>query len=114
MQISISGNIDTGSSLQQYVEEKLTKQVKKHFDSAVSAHVHFKKQNQKQNGNHPIHHVTIAINEGSKRHVEVTSDAKGSDIHVTFDMALHKVITQLRKHKDKMLTEHRHKKEDKI
>jgi ribosomal subunit interface protein len=112
MQISITGNIDTGLSLQNYVEEKLQKEVKKHFDSAVSAHVYFKKQNQKQDSHHPIHHVTIAINEGSKRHVEVTSDAEGANIHLTFDMALHKVVAQLRKHKDKMQTENRHKKED--
>ena len=112
MQISITGNLDTGISLQNYVEEKLTKEVNKYFDSAISAHVYFKKQNQKKDGHHPINHVTISINEGSKRHVAIKSDAEGTDIYVTFDLALDKIVKQLRRYKKRLQDFGRHKRDD--
>lgn len=111
MHISITGKVDTTQSLQTYIKEKLEKEINKYFDSAISAHVYLKKQHKKQDVNNQIKHITISINEGSKRHVAIKSDAEGYDVRTIFDQALHKIIKQLRRYKKRLQDFSKHKKE---
>ena len=99
MKINFFGNIDSSKALHKYVEEKLTREVEKYFDSALSADVHFKKENHKER---TIFHATIVINEGSKTGVTIKSDAESDDPHYSFDAALNKISKQLRRYKNKL------------
>ena len=65
----IGSNIEIGEALTQYVEENLAKSVKKYFEKAVNAVVHFSKSNQ-------TFKVVITVNEGVKGGINVKSDAE--------------------------------------
>ncbi len=96
MQIRVIGShMDVGQSLTQYVEENLQKNVKKYFDTAVSAEVHFSK-----NGH--MFKVVLAVNEGMKGGIAVKSDSEAGDAYGAFNEACEKVTKQLRRYKNKI------------
>ncbi len=95
----IGSNMDVGGALTDYVNEHLTGHVKKYFDNAISADVHFTKQNTKHG--HKIY-VNILVNEGVKAGIKIKSDADASDPYVCFNEALAKVSKQLRRYKRKI------------
>ena len=65
MQVSVSGqHLSIGSSLQEYVKERVTSSIKKYFDHAPSATVHFNKQNHE-------FFCDIVVNDGTGRHVVI-------------------------------------------
>lgn len=96
MQIRVIGaHTDVGQSLTQYVEENLTKAVKKYFDHAVSAEVHFAKDGH-------IFKVTLVVNEGVKGGIVVKSDGEAGDAYGAFNEACERSAKQLSRYKRKI------------
>ncbi|MCC8460921.1 MAG: ribosome-associated translation inhibitor RaiA [Candidatus Megaira endosymbiont of Carteria cerasiformis] len=96
MQVSVSGqHLSIGSSLKEYVKERVTSSINKYFDHAPSATVHFNKQNHE-------FFCDIVVNDGTGRHVVIKSSASSDDVYFAFDAALSKVEKQLRKYKSKL------------
>ena len=96
MQVSVSGqHLSIGLSLQEYVKERMGGSIKKYFDHAPSATVHFNKQN---------HHFScdIVVNDGTGRHIVIKSNASSDDVYFAFDAAISKIEKQLRKYKSKV------------
>ncbi len=97
MQIKVSGsNIDIGQALTSYVEEHLAKEVMKYFEQAISAEVHFTKEN------HHLFKVLIFVNEGVKSGIVVKSNAEAGDVYACFTEALQKAVKQLRRYKSRI------------
>lgn len=93
MDIRVLGsNMEVGQSLTNYVEENLSKSVKKYFEKAVGATVHFSKNNQ-------MFKVVITVNEGVKGGINVKSDAEAGDVYGCFNEASEKCAKQLRRYK---------------
>lgn len=96
MQIRVIGsNMDIGQSLTQYVEENLTKSIKKYFDKAINAEVHFSKE-----GN--LFKAVVTVNEGMKGGITVKSNAEAGDVYGCFNEAAEKASKQLRRYKRKI------------
>lgn len=96
MQIRVLGShTDVGQSLTQYVQENLEKAVKKYFDTAISAEVHFVK-----NGH--LFKVTLTVNEGVKGGIVVKSNGEGGDAYGAFNEACEKSAKQLSRYKRKI------------
>lgn len=96
MEIRVRGNIDIGQSLTEYVEENLTKIVKKYFEKAVDAEVYFSKNKQMFN-------AVITVNEGVKGGgIVVKADAKAGDVYACFNEAGEKCAKQLRRYKSRI------------
>lgn len=96
MQISISGqHFSIGSSLQEYAKDRITNSVKKYFDHAPGASIHFNKQNYE-------FICDITVNDGTGRHMIIKSNASADDVYTAFDIALAKIEKQLRKYKSKL------------
>lgn len=91
----IGSNMEIGESLTQYVEENLAKSVKKYFEKAVSAVVHFSKNNQ-------LFKVVITVNEGVKGGITVKSDAEAGDVYGCFNEAAERCVKQLRRYKGRI------------
>ena len=96
MQVSVSGqHLSIGLSLQEYVKERMGGSIKKYFDHAPSATVHFNRQN------HDFS-CDIVVNDGTGRHIVIKSNASSDDVYFAFDAALSKIEKQLRKYKSKL------------
>lgn len=95
MKVNVSGNISIGTALPQYIENKINEEVLKIFETAINANVSFTK-------NSKYTQVNIVINEGNKRGVLIKSSAESDDIYHAFDLALAKILKQLRKYKNKL------------
>jgi ribosomal subunit interface protein len=111
MKVTIFGNTDSSAALQNFVEEKLQKEVGKYFESALNADVYFKKDHHKEIRNF---HVTIVINEGTKTGITIKADANSDDPHLSFDMALAKITKQLRRYKDRLKDYARHNRDKEV
>lgn len=97
MQIRVTGaSIDVGQSLTEFVEENLEKVVKKYFDNAVDAEVHFTKDGH-------LFKVMISVNEGVKGGINVKSNASGGDVYGCFNEACEKAAKQLRRYKRRLV-----------
>ena len=96
MQIRVIGsNMDVGESLTSYVQEHLNKSVKKYFDKAVSAEVHFNKDGH-------LFHVTLTVNEGVKGGITVKASAEAGDVYGCFNEVSQKAEKQLRRYKSRI------------
>ncbi len=96
MKLDISGNISLGVSLPSYVEERLVQSINKAINcDKADVKVVFTK-------NGKIITAKIVINEGERRGILVKSSAEAYDIYQSFDMALMKILSQLRKYKNKL------------
>ena len=96
MQIRVMGSgIEVGQSLTQYVEENLAKSVKKYFDKAVDADVHFSKSGH-------MFKVVINVNEGVKGGITVKANAEGGDVYGAFMEAADKCAKQLSRYKGRI------------
>jgi ribosomal subunit interface protein len=93
--------MDVGQSLTSYVEENLQKSVKKYFDKAVNAEVHFVKDGH-------LFKVVLTVNEGVKGGIVVKSDAEAGDVYGCFNEACEKSVKQLRRYKEKIKNFRRH------
>lgn len=97
----IGSNMDIGASLEEYAQEHLQKSVKKYFENAVSAEVHFVKD-----GN--LFKVILTVNEGVKGGITVKSDGAAGDAYGAFNEACQKATSQLQRYKDKIKNFRRH------
>ena len=100
MKIAIAAqHINTGSSLQAYVNERVSSVVSRYFEQAISTDVHFTKQN---------HHIccNIIVHEGTGQHLVIKSEASSDEIYSSFDSALLKCEKQLRKYKSRLKDRH--------
>lgn len=96
MKLDITGNISLGFSLPAYVEERITQSINKSINcDRADVKVLFTK-----NGKAVT--TKIIINEGEKKGILIKSTAESYDIYQSFDMALMKVLSQLRKYKNKI------------
>jgi ribosomal subunit interface protein len=94
MKIKVIGaNMDIGQSLTSYVEEHLNKEVKKYFENAVEAEVHFSKE-----GAHLVK-TMIYVNEGVKGGINVKSNGEAGEAYGSFSEALERAAKQLRRYK---------------
>ena len=96
MHIQVSGqHISIGSSIQEYVIERISAVVKKYSIEAQSGHVHFSKHGRE-------FACDIVVNEGSGRHMIMKSNCASDEIYNAFDIALTKLEKQLRRYKSKL------------
>jgi ribosomal subunit interface protein len=96
MQVKITGsNIELGSSIQQYVNEQLSKAITKFINKIDTAEVFFSKQSQ-------VFTANIVINEAIKKGITIKANGDAGDIYGAFNEALKKATTQLRRYKDKL------------
>ena len=97
MNIRILGsNMDADNALTEYATEHLNRHIKKYFDTAISADVHFSKQGTRFS-------VNIIVNEGVKGGgIVIKSDGSGNDAYGCFNEAIEKVAKQLRRYKGKI------------
>ena len=101
LSIQVSGHhIDVGDSLTQYVEETLKKEILKYFDHAVSAHVTITKENY-------LFIVHINVNEGTGTGIIVKGDGQDKDAKTSYEIALHRVVTQLKRYKTRIKNHHK-------
>lgn len=91
----MGSNIEVGQSLTQYVEENLAKAVKKYFDKAIYADVHFSK-----NGH--MFKVVLNVNEGVKGGITVKANAEAGDVYGCFNEAAEKCAKQLARYKSRI------------
>ncbi|MFM7620251.1 MAG: ribosome hibernation-promoting factor, HPF/YfiA family [Alphaproteobacteria bacterium] len=96
MQVRVIGaNIDVGDSLNSHIEEQLIKTVKKYFENAVSAEVHFHKEGL-------MFHSMLFVNEGVKKGIVVKSDGEAGDAYSAFNEALRKAHNQLQRYRSRL------------
>ena len=91
----IGSNMDNGAALTKYVEDHLNRHVKKYFENAVNADVHFTKEGINFK-------VVMVINEGVKNGIKIKSDASAGDVYGCFNEAVDKAANQLRKYKGRI------------
>jgi len=98
MEINITGHqVEVGTALQNYAREKTQSLVTKYFAHAIDAHIIFEKRKS-------FFSAEIKVHERTQKHA--IADAENEDIYKAFDAALHKIETQLRKYKDKLVDQH--------
>lgn len=100
MNISVSGqHMSVGSSLDEYVKEKLNHIIDRYFDHATSATVHFLKHGH-------LFKCDILVHDGVGRHTFIKSEAECDDVYSSFDMSLAKCEKQLRRYKTRLKDRH--------
>lgn len=102
MQISISAqHLSVGKALHDYVESRTKEIVVKYFENAISASIHFSKENSHYTCN-------IIINDGINKHL-IKSNSTSDEIYSSFDISIAKIEKQLRKYKDRIKSKHKAK-----
>jgi len=92
MKINVSGSIELGESFPDYVNGKFEKELSKYFTNEPVIEVHLNKQNN-------IIHANITLHG-----LRINSDGEDADVYRAFDGAFEKLVIQLRKEKDKLVT----------
>ena len=99
MKIAITGKqIDIGTSLRSYVEERIENTLKKYFDAPLTASVAFSKE-----GNSLI---KADISAHPMSSVSIQGSSSNADAYVAFDEANERIAKQLKRYK-KRLTDHK-------
>ncbi len=110
MKILITGkNLDIGESLRSYIENSIQQNIKKYFDSAISAHITLSKE-----GHHFKNHLIktdIIVNDGTGNKALIKVQALEPDSYQSFDDAVKKMGTQLKRYKSKIKSHHAKKPE---
>jgi ribosomal subunit interface protein len=103
MQIQITGQkIEVGAALQEYVEERLQRDIKKYFERAINADVVFSKTR-------AIFHAKIHVNEGTGAGIEINGEGEADDAHAAFDIAADRITKQLGRYKERITNHHKRK-----
>ena len=99
MDIRVSGHqIDTGSALQEHVDDRLNSIVDKYFNRAISSHVTF--------GKGPGGAFTSDIVTHVMQGLILKGHAEAHDVHQAFDVAAGKIEKQLRRYKRRIKDRH--------
>ena len=100
MQLNISGHhMNNGRSLEEYVAEKVQKNVNKYLKNAVNANVTFMKDNCGFKS-------LVTINKGEKKYQYIKGEAQGENAYRSFNLAMEKVQKQLRRYKRKVVNKY--------
>lgn len=92
MQISITGrHVDLNDGLRRHVERRI-EALKRYFDGVISAHVVLGVERARH-----IAEVTIHANQAT-----LHAEDQTSDLYASIDGAIHRIETQLKKHKDRL------------
>lgn len=102
MDIRVIGtNMEVGGALTEYAKEHLNRHIKKYFETALFADVHFSKQGE-------TFHANILVNEGTRGGKSIIkSDAETGDAYSCFNEALQKATKQLRRDKRRIKNQRR-------
>ena len=93
MQVNITfRNMFATDALRNHVQEKLSKVVDKYLDKVTEVHVTLSLERY-------LHHADINLHAG---HFHVRGKDKSEDMYASIDMAIDKIETQLKKHKDRL------------
>jgi ribosomal subunit interface protein len=99
MDIRVSGHqIETGTALQDHVDDRLSGIVNKHFDRAISSHVTF--------GKGPASAFVCDIVMHVMQGLILKSQAEAHDAHQSFEAAAEKIEKQLRRYKRRLKDRH--------
>lgn len=99
MDIRVSGHqIDTGSALQQHVDDRLNAAVDKYFRRALSSHVTFGKAANGAFSSDIVTHVAQGL--------ILKGHGQAHDAHQAFDQAMGKIEKQLRRYKRRLNDRH--------
>lgn len=99
MDIRVSGHqIDTGSALQQHVDERMNAIVDKHFNRALSSHVTF--------GKAPAGAFSADIVTHVMQGLILKGHGQAQEVHQAFDQAAARIEKQLRRYKRKLKDRH--------
>lgn len=99
MQIQVHGQqIDVGDALRQHIDDSLTVCVSKFFDRPFDANVYLSKQRNN-------FHVQCSVHIGAG--ITVQSHADAGDPYVSFDNAVSRLETQLRRYKRRLTNHHK-------
>lgn len=96
MKVNINSNFNLGGSFHSYVEDQTQDHILKIFDTAINSNIFVSKEKN-------IFKISIIVNDGIKRGIIIKATATSDDIYHAFDLALGKILKQLRKHKSKLL-----------
>jgi ribosomal subunit interface protein len=98
MQLSVTGKqIDIGSSLRSYVQNRLTQAVGKYFDRPVDGSVTFSRDGHEYRADCTVHLA-------SGLHLQ--SQARSTDIYASFDGAAERMEKRLRRYKSRIRDHH--------
>lgn len=98
MQLTITGKqIDIGSALRTYVQEKVTQSVGKYFDRPVDAAVTFSRDGHEYRADCSVHLA-------SGLHLQ--SQGRSTDIYASFDGAIERMEKRLRRYKGRIRDHH--------
>ena len=101
MHLKISGHhMNNGKALEKYVSSKIRQHIKKYFKHAVSADVTFLKEHNQFN-------TSIIINEGVRHSQHIQGHALADNAYKSFNLAMQRTATQLRRYKDRIKSERR-------
>ncbi len=98
MKINISGSIELGQSFPTYVQDKFDKDFTKLFENVAFAEVRVKKQSPN------AIFTSISVNDVFKKGVKIDAEAEGEDAYRSFDEAFKKLLVQVKKEKDKAIS----------
>ena len=110
MKVQVSGtNMESGKCLRTYVEERMQDNVTKFFTHAINGVVAFTKDKR------GMFKSSVKIEAGEGHHLHINADAEEADVYNAFDSSLQKLITQIKKTKEKTTDRHLQRQEkDKI
>lgn len=100
MGIIVSGSIQTGENFNSYVEDKFEKELSKFNIDLPSSEVCLTKQGDLVN-------TSITIIDPKKKGTTINATAQNVDAYTSFDEAFKKLFTQIKKIKDKIVSEKR-------
>ncbi|TMM48211.1 ribosome hibernation-promoting factor, HPF/YfiA family [Qipengyuania marisflavi] len=99
MDIRVSGHqMDTGSALQEHVDERLNAIVEKYFNRAISSHVTFGRAAAGAYSSDIVTHVMQGL--------ILKGHGEAHDVHQAFDKAVSKIEKQLRRYKSRLKDRH--------
>lgn len=102
MKLEVSGHqVEVGQAFRTYITDKLQDKIKKFFDNVISVQVVIGKDG-------AAFSSEIIINEGVGHRI-LRADGSAADAHAAFDESIHKMKTQLSKHKEQRLESRREK-----
>lgn len=99
MQINVTGHhMDVTPALRSYVESKFEK-LERHFDNMTNAHVILSVEKERQKAEAKIH-----VNKGN-----LFAESEHEDMYAAIDTLIDKLDRQVKKHKEKLIGNHRGK-----
>jgi ribosomal subunit interface protein len=98
MEIQVNGKqIDIGDALREHVTDRIEERVSKYFDRAVDAHVTFSRV---------AHMIRVDCSVHAGHAIVMQSHAEADEPYASFDQALDRIETRLRRYKRRLKNHH--------